>query len=397
MSNAYHIAHVLPFPAVGGVEIGALRLMQGARERGWRNTAFYIEGATAVARHCAAAGFAVTEFEPVEPSYRRPRAYLQNAWQLARQFKRQGVTLVHCQDLLAAYLAAPAGKLAGVPVLCHIRAQRPEIAPRERGLLLAVDHFAFVSRDSWTSFGHRVSPQRGTVIYDGFDFVDVDASEARQSVRREFGLADDARIIGTVARVARQKDFETLVRAAARVVAVVPQARFLIVGDHTSQSAYRAYYDELQGLLAAAGLAGHFVFTGQRQDVVRLLAAMEVCVLCTHTEGLPLALLEAMAQGKPVVATAVGGVPEFVADGATGLLHKHQDEAELACHLLALLNDRARAAGLGAAARQLIAAQFNPARTITALTNLYGEMLASGRGANTFALSRAGEVTEGGD
>lgn len=64
---------------------------------------------------------------------------------------------------------------------------------------------------------------------------------------------------------------------------------------------------------------------------------MEVCVLCTHTEGLLLELLEAMGQGKPMVATAVGGVPEGIEDGATGLLHQHQNDAQLAAHLLALL------------------------------------------------------------
>ena len=85
-SNAPHIAHILPFPAAGGVESGALRLMQGAQGRGWRNTALYIyiKGASAVACHCQVAGFAVTDFEPVEMSYLHPRAYLQNAWQLAR-------------------------------------------------------------------------------------------------------------------------------------------------------------------------------------------------------------------------------------------------------------------------------------------------------------------------
>ncbi|HMZ21228.1 MAG TPA: glycosyltransferase, partial [Blastocatellia bacterium] len=344
-----HIAHILPFPSVGGVEIAALRLMEGLEGGGFHNTAFCLRDAGGVSRLFAEAGFETSEYDDVEPSYRHPRAYWQNALQLAREFRRREVSLVHCQDVLAAHCLGLAGRLAGVPVVCHVRSQRPDISRRDAGFLLTVNRFIFVSQNAWDCFGIKVRPSRGGVIYDGFDFVEMDTARARREVRDEFGFAPETKLIGMVARIARQKDYETLVRAAAQVVAALPSTRFLIVGDYEGQPDYQKHYREVQTMIAAAGLTAHFVFTGHRQDVVRLLAAMDVSVLCTHTEGFALAVLEAMAQGVPVVATAVGGLPEFVIENETGLLHEHRNDEELAAKILMLLGNRELAARLGAA------------------------------------------------
>lgn len=371
----HRIAHVLPFPSVGGVEIAALRLMEGLEGDRFHNTAFCLRGAEGVSHLFAGAGFEAVEYDPVEPSYRHPRAFLQNAFRLARELRRRRVSLVHCQDVLAAHYTALAGRLAGVPVLCHVRSQRPDISRRDAGFLRAVSRFVFVSRNARECFGVKVSPARGSVIYDGFDFVEVDGAAARRDVRSEFGWPADVRIVGMVARIARQKDYETLVRAAVRVAAAEPAARFLVVGDYEGQPDYREHYREVRAMIAEAGLTGHFVFTGHRQDVVRLLAAMDVSVLCTHTEGLPLAVLEAMAQGVPVVATAVGGLPELIVEGETGLLHAHRNDAELAGKILAIFNDRMLAARLGAVGRRLVATTFNRRRTLAGLAGLYQEMI----------------------
>lgn len=380
---AYHIAHMLPFPSVGGVEIAALRLMEGLEGDDFHNTAFCLEDADSVAQLFAGAGFEAVSYDAIQPSIRRPRAFLRNAIGLAREFTRRGVSLVHCEDLMAAHFTAIAGRLAGVPVVCHVRSQRPDISRRDASFLLAVNRFVFVSQNTWECFGIKVGRARGAVIYDGFDSVEVDRGKARHDVRQEFGMDVDVKIVGMVARIARQKDYETLVRAAARVVAVEPAVRFLVVGDYEGQPDYRAHYSEVRAMVNQVGLAQHFVFTGHRTDVMRLLAAMDASVLCTHTEGLSLAMLEAMAQGVPIVATAVGGLPEVVVDGETGFLHGHRDHAGLAERILTLLSDRTLAAQLGAAGQQLIATRFNRPRTIQDTTRLYREMITRRRSGET--------------
>lgn len=372
----YHIAHILPFASLGGTEIATLRTMQWLEEGRFQHTAFCLDGADEVRQMFTAEGFGTASYGAVEASFHRPHPYLLHSLRLAREFTRRGVDLLHCQDVLAAYRCALAGKLAGVPVLCHVRAQRDDIGWREHTLLAAVDRFAFVSQDTWGSFGHKVKGKRGAVVYDGLDMVKVDNDECERSVRAEFGLPADTRVVGMVARVAPEKDFVTFAKAAAHVVAIRPDVRFLMVGDHSSLDNYRQHYAEVARLLDAIGLTDYFIFTGHREDVTRLRAAMELCVLCSHTEGLGLAVLEGLAQGKPVLATAVGGVPEMITDGQTGLLHEPEAAAQLATQILALLADPARAARLGAAGLRLVQTCFNRERFIQRTTGLYDALLA---------------------
>jgi glycosyltransferase involved in cell wall biosynthesis len=178
-----------------------------------------------------------------------------------------------------------------------------------------------------------------------------------------------------VARVSPQKDFVTLARAARRVAAARPDARFVVVGDYQTEPAYREHYELVRRELAEQGVAGRFVFAGFRRDVPRFVAAMDVFVLCTHFEGLPLVLLEGMAQAKPTVATAVDGIPELVRHGETGLLHRHEDDADLARQLELVLADRALAAGLGAAGRHAVETFWTGERFARDMVGLYARML----------------------
>jgi glycosyltransferase involved in cell wall biosynthesis len=178
-----------------------------------------------------------------------------------------------------------------------------------------------------------------------------------------------------VARVAPAKDHATLARAAKEVVANFPNAHFLIIGDHAESSLNQRHFVEITELLRSLGIAEKFTFAGHRDDVVRLLSALDISVLSTHTEGLPLVLLEAMALGKPVLATAVGGVPEVIVNGKTGLLHDHEDAASLAQHMMSLLSNEELAHQLGEAGREHVRSNFSSQSFKSNVTNLYREML----------------------
>ena len=132
-------------------------------------------------------------------------------------------------------------------------------------------------------------------------------------------------------------------------------------------------------MLEESGVAPYFVFTDFRRDVNRLVSAMDIFVLSTHFEGLPLVILEAMAQAKPVVATAVDGIPEIVVDGKTGLLHRHGDDAHLAAQILALLKDEKRAENLSQAGRLFVERNFSKERFAANMKNMYLEVLGGKR------------------
>lgn len=374
---AYNIAHVLPWPSIGGTELATLRIAQALSGGQFRHVAFCLDDAAPVRDLFRASGFETARYAAVPPSYRHPKAFLRNSYGLAREFKRRNVSVVHCSDLLAGFYAGLAGRLAGLPILCHVRCAFEEISRRDRSFLWPISKFAFVSRDAWEKFGHNVAARRGVVVYDGLDAGARDA-DAGAEVRREFRIDGDVKIVGMVARVAPAKDYATLARAARRVAESGARVRFMIVGDHSGTADYRAHYEEVKRVLADCGVADSFIFTGFREDVARLVAAMDVFVLSTHREGLPLVILEAMAQGVPVVATAVGGVPEVVRHGETGLLHAHGDDDDLAAQLASLLRDEARADELGEAGRRFVRTNFNREQFAGNMEQLYRELLRLG-------------------
>jgi glycosyltransferase involved in cell wall biosynthesis len=376
------IAHILPWPAVGGTEHATLRIARAVDRSKYSSIAFCVPDGQPVRKMFADAGFPCATYEPMNPSYRRTLAFGRRSAALAREFKRHHVDLVHCADLLAGHHAALAGRLAGVPVVCHIRNRFDSLTRRERSFLWPIDKFVFVSENTWTHFGCPVSADRGTVVYDGVDAVQADNDWChRQSVFREFNIPGDAPLVGMMARVAPQKDFPTLARAAARVLQVNPRTRFLIAGDFSSAGTYTHHYLEVRRVLDDCGVSSAFIFTGYRQDVSRLLCALDVFVLSTHWEGLPLVILEAMAHGKPVVATAVDGIPEIVDDGKTGLLFPHEDAARLATHITTLLQNRSSAARLGESGRRLVLSRFSTEQFADSMNALYARVLGSRRAA----------------
>lgn len=374
LTSRGHIAHILPWSTVGGTELATLRLAQAVGNDNFVHTAFCQGTDSPVQKLFSSAGFDTARFEAIEPSYKHPSAFVRASLKLAREFRRRRVDLVHCSDLLAAYYAGLAGKLARLPVLCHVRCAYPEISSRDQSFLKVVNRFAFVSNDAWRSFAFKVQAARGTVIYDGIDIKQVTGNLV-QSVREEFDVPETASIVGMVARVAPAKDFSTLIRAAKRVVSQFPDTRFLIVGDYSQVQINRDHFNEIQPLIAAAGLLHNFIFTDHRNDVDRLLAAMDLFVLSTKTEGLPLVILEAMAQGKAVLATAVGGVPEIIKDGETGLLHVAGDDEQLASQIIFLLRDQSQRKRLGEAGRQAVKLNFTREHFGRQMAELYVELI----------------------
>jgi len=367
------IAHVLHWPNVGGTEIATLRIVQNLPE--FSHTAFVAQDPSPTGELFGKNGVAVQPYRATEWSRRHPLSFLRTSLGLSRAFRRAGVGLVHCSDVMAAFDAALAARLARVPVVCHVRNPHPVLPGRNRPFLRLVNHFVFVSADTRSHFGLRVPVQRGSVIYDGLAVEEVPHQQARQAIIREFGLSPNVQLVGMPARLSAQKDHVTLLRAARAVLAERPDTHFLIIGDHSGTSDAAQQFHELQRLVRELGIGSGVTFTGFRSDVPVLLAGLDIVLLVSHFEGLPLVLLEAMAQERPVIATAVGGVPELVQDGQTGLLHLHRDHEQLARLLASVLRDEDLARRLGRSARELVRSRFSRERFAREVAGLYHSLL----------------------
>lgn len=372
------VAHILPWRNIGGTEIATVRLVRAASTHGYRSLICHLPDADPVRRRFANEDVPTLEFREIHPGFRSGFQYLAQSRSLARVLSDRGIAALHCADIRGAFLTALAGWLARIPVICHVRNRYRSLPLRYRLLLRLVDHFVFVSRQTWVEFGHRVPRNRGTVLYDGIALPVPLGEEERNEMRKRLGLPAATSVVGMVARVARQKDYETLVEAASLVLERDPGTRFVVVGDH-EEPAHREYFLEIQKSLDEHGIRDHFVFTGHRPDVDALLDTFDVFVLSTHWEGFPLVILEAMSHGLPVVATAVDGIPEIVEPGETGFLHGHEDPESLAKALIRLLENEAERTRIGETARIRVEREFSEQAYADRVGELYARLLPEGR------------------
>jgi len=310
-------------------------------------------------------------FHPLQHVRRdlRPGRDLLGLLELVALMRRERPDILHANSSKAGVLGRVAAALAGVPVRIFtvhgwafkahagIRSALFRWADRLMAPLTTVT-ICVAEGERTAGLAARTCRAERTVVIPNA----VDAAAAPQS--RHAGVPPRVVAIG---RLAAPKDALTLVRALAAVGARPYSA--LVVGDGPDRRAVEA---EIRSL----GLEGAVRLAGERRDVPRLLANADVFVLSSRSEGAPLSVLEAMAAGVPVVASAVGGVPELVADGVTGLLVSPGDPRALAAALDRLLADPALRRRLGAAARERVRTRFDLAAMREAHLELYARELA---------------------
>ncbi len=215
-----------------------------------------------------------------------------------------------------------------------------------------------------------------TLIHNGVDLERYDHQDPCCTLRDEYELPQEAPIVGVVARLEPEKGHPTLLDAWPAVLRAVPKARLLVVGEGGRREA-------LEEQARALGIAGQVVFTGRRDDIPAVTAALDVAVLPSYREAQGLTILEAMALSRPVVASNVGGIPEMVEDGVTGLLVPPHDPEALAAAIVRVLTDHPLADMLARAGHDLVHERFCIQLMVDAVETIYDE------GARSVRLSEA--------
>jgi glycosyltransferase involved in cell wall biosynthesis len=297
---------------------------------------------------------------------------------LRRTLREHPCTLVHVHKYKDGILGTLAARAAGVPLIVrtvHGHAE-PEQGWRQLKARIydGLDRFmqqylddlviAVSQRMVETLWESGYPPTLVTCIHNGLDLSRIVATRDPNEVRRELGIDPAAPLIGTAGRLEPVKGHMHLVRIAKRLLQADDRIRILVAGDGPLH----------QQLTSAAALlhVGHAcLFPGARRDIFDVVSALDIFVLPSQSEGLPMSLLEAMALGRPVVASDVGGIPEVIQHGINGLLVPSGDEDALARACLELLRNREYAARLGARARQTVEQSFSHERSGAALLNVY--------------------------
>lgn len=289
--------------------------------------------------------------------FRRP-ATARQLVTFARWCRANTIALLHTWDVYSNIFGLPAGALASVPVRIGSRRgliEGPALQRLQRYAYSAAHRVVANSLAAAARLRDEGVPaDKIEVIYNGIELASF--VPRRHSAR--------PRRIVTVACLREEKRLDLLIAAAPTILAKYPDAEFWIVGDGSCR-------DQLATLARDTGVFPRFRFLGHREDVPALLSQADVFVLPSRSEAFPNAVTEAMAAGLPVVATAVGGIPELVSHGETGWLVSTGDAMAVAHALLNLLDDPARAAEFGQAGRRRIEDTYSFDRMVDAFSSLY--------------------------
>jgi glycosyltransferase involved in cell wall biosynthesis len=370
-AGARHVVHVIGTLSTGGAERNLVNYLLNADRRDFRHTVVCLGSRGEMAPIVEAAGV------PVCLLRIRRRHVPWSVLRLVRWLRRERVDVVHTHMFEAALWGRIAGRLAGVPVMVTTE-HGPELWKSRRHV--AVDrwlnrwtarHIA-VARDGLEIRirRERVRPDRIVLIPNGVSIPAVPRDpELARRARAEFGLGPGVPVVGSVGRFVPEKGYEHLLDALRLARNEIADLRWLAVGDGALRATLRAR-------ATSAGLDGAVVWAGLRQDVEALLPAMDLWVMSSVEEGLPVALLEAMAAGCPIVATRIGGIPDAVEDGQEAILVPPGDPAALAAAVVDLLRDPERARRLGDAARRRAEAEYSIHSVTRRVEDIYREELA---------------------
>jgi glycosyltransferase involved in cell wall biosynthesis len=254
------------------------------------------------------------------------------------------------------------------------RVRSVEDRERLRALTPSMDHLISVSAAIERKLADEGRAIPGgppiSLIHNGVDLDRYDHQEPCCTLRDEYGMEPGSQIVGVVARLEPEKGHPTLFEAWPTVLRAVPDAYLLVIGEGGQRAA-------LEGLARELRIAHRVVFTGRRDDVPAVTAALDVAVLPSYREAQGLTVLEAMALSRPVVASNVGGIPEMVEDGVSGLLVPPYDPAALAAAIVRLLTDHPFADKIARAGHDTVHDRFCVQLMVRSIEAIYAEVSAA--------------------
>jgi glycosyltransferase involved in cell wall biosynthesis len=302
-------------------------------------------------------------------------AAVRRLYRLIRQVRPQ---IVHTHMAKAGTAGRVAARLAGVPLVLHTyhgHVFHSYFGPLKTAVFLNIERFLGRLTDCLIAVGHNqrqdliryrvASPEKIVSVPLGLEIESMlTADSERGRLRTELGLDCADRLVGIVARLVPIKAHEVFLQAADRVQRLVPRAHFLVVGDGERRAELERYAGQL-------GLGDTTFFLGWRRDMQAIYADLDAVVLSSLNEGSPVAIIEAMAAGRPVISTDVGGVSEVIESGRSGLLVPPRDAEALADAVTLVLSDPATAHRMGQAAREAVYPKYSSGRLIADLEQLY--------------------------
>jgi glycosyltransferase involved in cell wall biosynthesis len=304
------------------------------------------------------------------PSFKwlSPFPFFAGMWQIFNFVRKKKIKLIHSNTSRATLYAGPVAKILGIPIIWHVRVPHPDKL-LDRFLVSFSSRIIAVSRIVKRRFVWLKKDIVET-IYNGVDTHKFSPGSSQGDLRKKFRIDSQDIVIGTVGRLSPEKGLEYLISAIRDVVNEYPQTKVLIVGDGDEK-----YRLSLQEKVKELELSSHIFFVGFYEDVPQILKCMDIFSLPSLFEAFNRSLLEAMACGLPVVATAVGGNVEIVQNGVNGLLVPPSNPGALALAITELLKDKEKARKMGLEGKLLVEKNFSIDINVRKIEKLYLQIL----------------------
>ena len=364
-----HILQLIDGLNVGGAEILLCNLAEGLMRRGFRVSVGYSTPGP-LAPDLTDLGLPLTRL----PRLARIDPFLFGG--MIRLMRKDPPQIVHTHLFKSDFHGRFAARIAGVPVVVSTLhsidrwAQQWPLGTFYGWTARFADRIIAISEDvkNFHITNTFVDQSKFTVIENGVDIRRFAGQEsAAKEIRKEFGFDDSAPLFGIIGRLTPPKDHETFLRAAALILKSLPEARFLVVGDGPLRA-------DLESLVRELAIHASVIFTGLRRDIPNLLAALDVLVISSAWEGLPVNLLEGMASAKAVVATAVGSIPE-VTTQENAILVPPSDPDALAQACVRLASDPDLRRRMGQAGLERVTAHYSIDAMVDRTAALYADLL----------------------
>ena len=285
-----------------------------------------------------------------------------SAQQLLALIREHNIDVIHANSSRSMIYAGLVGWLARVPVIWHVRVTDldplldPLLVRLATGIIVNSEAVARRFGSSWMD--------KVRVVHNGVDLRKFGRSVSGERIRQEFSIREEEDVVTIVGRLTEEKGHRFFLEAAQKVLAHTQTVRFLIVGDGKLRNGLEALSRDLD-------IEEHVVFFGTRTDIPQILSASNVVVSSSLSEGFGRVIVEAMAMAKPVVGTRVGGVPEVIIDGVSGILVEPENSEEIADATLLLLKDPEHAREMGVAGFNRVKESFSIEKHVCEIEEIY--------------------------
>ena len=364
-----HILHITYDMNIGGTEQVIRNLIEGLNKEAYKSSVLCIDGTVGPwGQELHRLGYEHFSLD------RQPGFDLRLIKDIRKLLSQLRVDLVHCHQYTPYTYGWFGSLFTGVPVVFteHGRfypdvssAKRKIINPLLQRFTSAVTAISAATKQALVDF-ENLDPNRIDVVYNGIADIDTPLIDV---AKKKLSLDKNAIVFGTISRLDPIKNQEMMIRAFAKVVSANPNAKLMIVGDGPLRS-------QLEQLVGALDVKESVLFTGFKTNPVDYMAAMDVFLLPSLSEGTSMTLLEAMRFSKPTIATSVGGTPEIITHEKSGLLIENKDESALVSSMLKLLGSSSLRMSYGAAARREFEQRFVVRAMVREYERIYDKALA---------------------